>query len=375
MRTSSNRSGKWLIAAPILTAVLFADSVALPEDLAPALAKHMASAAEKDNFSGSIVVTKNGQALLCEGYGFANREHEIRNTPQTKFRIGSVTKQFTAMAVMILQERGKLKVDDPVSKYLDDAPKAWDGITIHHLLSHTSGIPSYTGFPQMMSRTVRLQATVDEVIATFQDKPLEFSPGERFAYSNSGYHLLGKIIEKASGQDYETFLREAILQPLELKDTGYDQAATILPGRAAGYARTPKGLANAQYIDMSWPYAAGAIYSTVEDLARWDQALSAGKLVGPGSYQAMYTPVKQNYGYGWMIRDRSGRKEISHNGGIHGFSSSLVRYPDDKLCIVVLSNIIPAPTDRIAHELAAIVLGESAAEAKGAEKKSEPMCD
>ena len=344
------------------------------DDLAEALTKHMAAAAEKDGFSGSVLVTKDGQPLLSQGYGFANREYEIRNTPQTKFRIGSVTKQFTAMAVMILQERGKLKVDDPISKYLDDAPQAWDGITIHHLLCHTSGIPSYTGFPQMMSRTVRLPATVDEVIATFKDKTLEFQPGEQFAYSNSGYHVLGKIIEKASGQDYETFLREAILQPLELNDTGYDHAATLLPRRASGYSRTPKGLTNAPYIDMSWPYAAGAIYSTVEDLARWDQALSSGKLVGPESYQAMYTPVKQNYGYGWTIRQRDGHQEISHNGGIHGFSSSLVRYPADKVCVVVLSNVIPAPTDRLAHELAGIVLGERALAAKE-EKKPEPKCD
>src|SRR5262249_14390446 len=155
-----------------------------------------------------------------EAYGKANFELDVPNTVDTKFRLGSITKQFTAMALMILAEGGKLGIDDPVSKHLENAPPAWDKITIRHLLTHTSGIPSYTGFPQMMSRTVRLPASVDEIIATFRDKSLEFEPGEKFTYSNSGYIVLGKIIERASGQDYASFVRQNIFQPLEMNDTG-----------------------------------------------------------------------------------------------------------------------------------------------------------
>jgi CubicO group peptidase (beta-lactamase class C family) len=209
----------------------------------------------------------------------------------------------------------------------------------------------------MMSRTVRQVATIDEVIATFQDKELEFQPGERFTYSNSAYILLGKIIERASGQDYEAFLREAIFRPLEMNDSGYDHNGTILPRRAAGSVKLPRRLENAPYIDMTWPYSAGALYSTVEDLVRWDKSLAEGKLLTAESYGAMFTSGKSDYGFGWFIRDRNGKKEYSHGGGIHGFSTAIVRYPDDKVCVVVLSNVIPAPTDRIARDLSAIALG------------------
>ena len=313
--------------------------------------------AAREGFSGSVIVVKDDQPLLSAGYGLANREFEIPNTPQTKFRLGSITKQFTAVAVLILQERGKLSVGDPIGKHLEDSPKAWEPVTIRHLLNHTSGIPSYTGFPQMMSRTVRQAAFVDDVIATFKDKELEFAPGEKFTYSNSAYILLGKIIERASRQDYETFLRENIWQPLEMKDTGYDHNRTILPRRATGYVQTLRGLENSPYIDMSWPYAAGALYSTVEDLARWDRALAAGKLLSAESYAAMFTPGKSSYGYGWFIRDHSGHQEIGHGGGIHGFSTSILRYPKDRVCVVVLSNVIPARIEPLAHDLADIVLG------------------
>jgi CubicO group peptidase (beta-lactamase class C family) len=338
----------------------FADSTAAAEDVVASLKERMEAAVRDGEFSGAVIVTKDHEPLLSAGYGFANRELEVPNTPQTKFRLGSITKQFTAMAVMILQENGKLSVEDPIGKHLENTPAAWEPITIRQLLNHTSGIPSYTGFPQMMSRTVRQVATVDEVIATFRDKELEFRPGEKFTYSNSAYILLGKIIERASGQDYETFLREAVFQPLEMNDTGYDHNQTILPQRAAGYMKSPKGYENAPYIDMTWPYSAGALYSTTLDLARWNTALDEGKLLTAESYRTMLTPGKGDYGFGWFIRDRDGRKEFGHGGGIHGFSTSIVRYPDDKVCVVVLSNVIPSRAERIASELARIALGSGA---------------
>src|SRR6266850_4937923 len=187
--------------------LLLLSRAGLTEDVEAKLNEHMATLAKNDGFSGTVLVMKEGKPLLAAAYGKANYELDVPNTVETKFRLGSITKQFTAMAVMILAERGKLNIEDPIGKHLESTPQAWDNITIRHLLTHTSGIPSYTGFPQMMSRTVRLPATVDEIIATFKDKALEFEPGEKFTYSNSGYIVLGKIIERASGQDYETFVR------------------------------------------------------------------------------------------------------------------------------------------------------------------------
>jgi D-alanyl-D-alanine carboxypeptidase len=338
--------------------VVILPGATLADDVAEKLKAHMASVAENGAFSGAVLVAKDGKPLLREAYGKANYELDVPNTVETKFRIGSVTKQFTAMAIMILAEQGKLEVDDPISKHLENSPAAWEKITVRHLLNHTSGIPSYTSFPQMMTRTVRLPATVDEVIASFKGNPLEFEPGERFAYSNSAYIVLGKIIERASGHDYETFLKRNIFEPLEMNDTGYDHNAAILPKRAAGYSRTLLLLANAPYIDMSWPYAAGALYSTVDDLAKWDQALLAGKLIGPKSYELMLTPGKATYGFGWFIRDVDGHKEISHGGGIHGFQSSIIRYPEEKLVVIVLCNVVPTQIEKISRELAKMTLSE-----------------
>jgi CubicO group peptidase (beta-lactamase class C family) len=287
----------------------------------------------------------------------ANREHQVANTPQTKFRLGSITKQFTAMAVLILQEQGKLRVEDPVSKHLAEAPQSWEAVTIHHLLSHTAGLPNFTSSPEY-SKKWMLPSPPAETIQRFIDKPLEFTPGDEFRYSNSGYIVLGAIIEKAAGQSYAEFVRKAIFQPLEMNDSGYDTHDEVLPRRAAGYQRGGERLVNAPYLDMTQPHAAGALYSTVEDLNRWDQALAAGKLISQDSHDKMFAPVKGNYAYGWQVSERGGRKQHAHGGGINGFSTYILRVPDEKLCVVVLSNIVPSPPGRMANDLAAIVLGE-----------------
>ena len=203
--------------------------------------------------------------------------------------------------------------------------------------------------------------TVTSMIARFKDKPLEFTPGEKYAYSNSGYFLLGAIVEKASGETYEVFLQKNIFDPLKLANTGYDHHATILKYRATGYSRGPGGApVNSAFIDMSQPYAAGSLYSTVEDLFAWNEALFSGKLLSPQSFSQMITPVKNNYGYGIGSRTMFNRKAISHGGGINGFNTTLVRLPDEKLTVTVLRNVDfgePSP-DRIAQGMVAIVLGE-----------------
>jgi CubicO group peptidase (beta-lactamase class C family) len=346
-----------LLRAIALITALGLAATAKAGDLARRFDEYMKACVDKDHFSGSVLVSKGGETLFARGYGFANAELQVPNTTRTKFRLGSITKQFTAMAILILQERGKLKVEDPIGKHIDDAPKAWEGVTIHHLLTHTGGVHSYTD--DLVYRTkMMMPETVKSMIARFRDKPLDFRPGERFHYSNSGYFLLGAIIEKVSGKSYEAFLKEAIFDPLGMKDTGYDHHATLLPGRAAGYNLGTHGPVNSEYLDMSQPYAAGSLYSTVEDLARWDRALNDGKLISKESYTKMYTSVKNNYAYGWLVTTAKGRKEIQHGGGINGFVTQILRYPEERVCVVVLCNVLPMNPGRVAQDLAKIAFGE-----------------
>jgi CubicO group peptidase (beta-lactamase class C family) len=329
-----------------------------PEQLASKVEEYMAARVIRDHFSGSILIARDGKVLYCQGYGMANLEHGAPNIPQTKFRLGSITKQFTAMAVLILQERGKLNVHDKVKKHFPEAPKAWDEITIEHLLTHTSGIPNYTESLEFL-RTLPVRVSLKELIAKFKDRPLDFKPGAKFKYSNSGYIMLGQIIETASGKNYPSFMKEAIFTPLDMRDTGYDNATAIIKHRASGYTRRLGiVLTNCDYIDMSIPHAAGALYSTVLDLLKWDQALYSEKLVPRKSLEAMFTPHKDNYGYGWIIDKKFGSARYSHGGGIMGFVTTIERYPDEKLLVVALSNLENAPVWSIGSDLAAMAKGE-----------------
>jgi CubicO group peptidase (beta-lactamase class C family) len=332
----------------------------LPAPSAPEIARkveeYMNAAMRINRFSGSVLLARDGQPIVSRGYGLANIENDVSNTPQTVFRLGSVTKQFTAMAILLLQERGKLSVNDPICKYLADCPQTWQPITIKNLLTHTAGIPNYTDFPDF-TKTAAAETTTAELITRFRDKPLQFALGEKFAYSNSGYYLLGAIIERVSGKSYPDFLQENIFAPLGMKHTGYDNPVRIIKNRAAGYARTNDGFINAAPISMSTAYAAGALYSTVEDLLLWDQSLYTEKLVSRKSLDEAFTPFKSNYGYGWSIGKRYDRQVIAHGGGIFGFSSYIARYPADHVTVIVLSNVEGAPSGEIANSLAAIVFG------------------
>jgi CubicO group peptidase (beta-lactamase class C family) len=307
-------------------------------------------------FSGSVLVAKGGKILASKGYGMANYELDVPNGPQTKFRLGSDTKQFTAMAIMQLQEQGKLKAEDPIKKFLPDFPNG-ETITIHHLLTHTSGIPSFTEFPDYVS-TMALPSPVEKTVERFKNKPLEFAPGEKYNYSNSGYILLGYLIEKISGKSYEAFLKENIFDPLQMKDSGYDHSTDVLKNRAAGYELSGGEIYNASYIDMTIPHAGGALYSTVEDLYKWDRALYTEKLVKKSALEKIFTPFKNNYAYGWLIGAFKGHKSISHDGGINGFTTNIARYVNDDACVVVLNNFGTAFTGKISQDLAAILFGE-----------------
>src|SRR5580704_14047117 len=225
-------------------------------------------------FMGSVLVARGDQVLFSKGYGSANLEWQIPDTPSTKFRLGSITKQFTAASILLLEERGKLKVEDPVKKYMADAPAAWDKITIFNLLTHTSGIPNFTSFPDYAT-TEALPSPAEKTVARFRDKPLDFEPGSKFSYSNSGFVLLGYLIEKISGESYEKFLQENIFMPLGMKDSGYDSNSDVIVRRASGYAPGGRGgpLVNAGFVNMTIPGGAGGLYSTTEDLLKWEQGL------------------------------------------------------------------------------------------------------
>ena len=222
---------------------------------------------EYGQFNGSALVAENGKVIFKKGFGSANMEWNILNQPDTKFRLGSISKQFTALLIVKLAEEGKIKLDVPITTYLPDYPKEnGSKITIHHLLTHTSGIPNYTNAPNFLKDKARDPYTPEAFAKTFSSLPLDFAPGEKFNYSNSGYFLLGCIIEKITGKTYEQNLQETIFTPLKMVNTGYDHSEVVLKNRAAGYEKEGKKIVNASYIDMSMPYAAGSLYSTVEEL-------------------------------------------------------------------------------------------------------------
>lgn len=306
---------------------------------------------------GSVLVAENGTTILDKGYGSADLEWDIPNSPTTKFRIGSMTKQFTAAAILLLEERGKLKTDDLVKKYMPDAPAAWDKITIYHLLTHTSGIPSFTEFADYRSLEAK-PTTPAELVARFRDKPLKFQPGEKWEYSNSGYVLLGYLLEKISGETYQDFLQKNFFTPLGMNDTGYDSNTAIIPHHASGYSPGAHGIQNAGYIDMTIPFSAGALYSTTLDLQRWEEALFAGKVLSSASLTKMTTPYKNDYACGLAAHSEHGHKVIEHGGGIEGFNTEMAYYPDDKLTVIVLGNLNGAAPGTIANQLAASIHGE-----------------
>jgi CubicO group peptidase (beta-lactamase class C family) len=311
-------------------------------------------------------VAENGKVLLRMGYGYANFEWDIHCTPDTKFRLGSITKQFTSMLIMQQVEKGAIALDDSLTKYLPTYPKATgDRVTVRHLLNHTSGIPSYTEIININSD--RKAYPLDSLIALFSRRPLEFDPGTRFKYNNSGYVLLGAILEKVTGRSYEQLLKERILDPLGMEDTGYDHAGPILKKRAAAYERAGD-VRNAEFLDMSVPYSAGAMYSTVEDLFVWDRALYTDKLLSEKSKGEYFKPGLSNYAFGWGIGSfRLGRttdtvRTISHGGGINGFNTLIVRVPEQQHLIVLLNNTGAAPLNEIATAILGILYGKPYAE-------------
>jgi CubicO group peptidase (beta-lactamase class C family) len=259
------------------------------------------------------------------------------------------------MAILLLEQQGKLKVDDPVCKYLTTCPDAWKQLTLHHLLTHTSGLVNFTSLPDY-NELKKKRTKAEDTALVVKDRPLEFDPGTKFKYSNTGYILLGAVIEKASGLPYAEFMQRNIFDPLDLKDTGLEDPRNLVSKRANGYVCAPK-CGHADFIDMSVPHAAGSMYSTVLDLVKWDAAIRAGKLLTPENHKRWTTPFKDGYAYGWAVKQTEGMLEVSHGGGIDGFSTMIVRFPEKGIVAVAFSNHLPGDTGKVANDLARLEAG------------------
>ena len=308
-------------------------------------------------FMGAVLVVDGERTLLDKGYGMADLEWGIANAPEVKFRLGSLTKQFTAALVLLLQQDGKLRIEDPVSKYLADAPSSWDKITVKELLGHTSGIVNFTSLPEFRAWSM-LPRTPDQEVDFFRDKPLEFEPGTKFAYSNSNYEVLGLVIERVSEKKYGALLRERILDPLGMKDTGLDTDELVLPKRAQGYRPGRGGLVLARSESMAVPWAAGSIYSTTGDLLRWERGLFGGKVLNDASLKAMTTAGMGGYGLGVMVAQVGDAKVVQHGGAIEGFNTFLSYVPERKIAVAVLSNVSGPAADKMAGQLLNVAMGK-----------------
>jgi CubicO group peptidase (beta-lactamase class C family) len=342
-------------------------SAADTPDNATKIDKLISQYADCCSFTGAVLVSEHDKVIFKKGYGLANREWNIPNTPEVKFRLASITKQFTSMLIMQQVAKGTIKLDGHLTGYLpyyrqDTGSK----VTIAQLLSHTSGIPDYTDAPKP---DLRIHYSVDDFVKKFCSGDLQFEPGTKYRYDNHGYFLLGAILEHVTGKTYEELLKENIFVPLGMKDSGYEHPADILAKRASGYEQDLAGVVNAAPLleTGGQPYAAGALYSTVEDLYKWDQALYTDNLVPNDLKQKLFTPNLQYYGYGWAIRSipadepGAGRTMIQHLGGINGFNTFEQRLVEDHDLIVVFNNTPGADLREMAKGIRAILYGSEAA--------------
>ncbi|WP_282940885.1 serine hydrolase domain-containing protein [Paenibacillus sp. RC67] len=322
-----------------------------------ALEDYLVEYERKWTLSGTVLIAHEGNIIFQKAYGYANIEHQVLNTIETKFRIWSLSKSFTALAIMMLYERNLLKLEDDIGAYLPEF--ANKGIAIIHLLNHTAGLVNYTSLPGYHFRLNKLELTHQDVIKQLMDKPLQFKPGASFSYTNSAYYLLGMIIEITTGLSFEEFLIRNILQPLGMDNTGIFHQRKVIPHMSSGYHSSWEQFIQCEYLNMSGMFGAGAMYSTVEDLFKWDQALYTEKLVSQAALDQVFKPTF-NYGFGWFIDERYNRKRIHHSGAYRGHRSDMQRYPNEKVTIIMLTNYDFVPILKLTDRLASLVFGEKA---------------
>lgn len=311
----------------------------------------------------AALVAKDGQIIYKKAFGMADLELNVPMQPDMVFRIGSITKQFTAVAILQLMEQGKLSLQDDITKYIPDFPTHGYNITIEHLLTHTSGIKSYTNVPEFQ-KYVRQDMKPEEAINTFRNLPMEFAPGTKWNYNNSGYFLLGYIIEKVSGKTYQEYIDENFFKPLGMTGSCYGNDSRIIKNRASGYQPGKDGVQNADFLSMLLPYSAGAIQSTVEDLFKWNQAVHSYKLVSKETLDRAFTEYKlasgkgTGYGYGWFLSQLQGSKTIEHGGGINGFLTNAIYFPEEDIFVALFSNSTAIGPDFTSQKMAALALGK-----------------
>ncbi|MDQ1347960.1 MAG: hypothetical protein QG573_1334 [Acidobacteriota bacterium] len=355
------------LLAALSPALLSAAVDRVQVDAALSAVEGLLTAAYPADAPGAAVLVKwQGEVVLRKGYGLAQMDLAIPVAPEQVFEIGSVTKQFTAALLLRLAEQGKLALSDPITKFFPQMAFGVATITLEQLLAHTAGVPNYTDMPEWIPRW-REDMSLETLFALFADKPLDFPPGTLWSYSNSGYILLGAVIEKVTGKSYEEVVESELFVPLGMQDSRYGHQEEIVRGRVAGYVKGPEGWANAPYLSLTQPYAAGSLMSTVDDLARWSDALEAGRVISPASRDRMFTSavlrggdqdgVTTRYGLGNAMTDVAGRPAHEHGGGIHGFTCDLLRVPGEDLLVVILSNNPMQDVHELAHRLAEAVLG------------------
>ena len=311
----------------------------------------------------TALIAKNGKVIYRKAFGKANLELNVPMKPENVFELGSITKQFTAVAILMLQEQGKLSLQDDITKYISDYPVHGKKITVHQLLNHTSGIKSYTSIPSFM-KMARTDMSPTELINSFKNEPMDFDPGEKWSYNNSGYIILGYIIEKVSGKTYADFIEENIFKKVGMSHSLYGSMSKIIPGRANGYQPAKNGYVNADYLSLSLPYAAGSLMSTVDDMFLWSQAIHTNKLITNESKQKAFANTTLNdgkptyYGYGWMPNDINGSSSIEHGGGIFGYTTMGIYVPSDNVYVIILTNSNDNSPDEVATKITALALGK-----------------
>lgn len=324
----------------------------------------MAATFPDDGPGATVLIAKKGEIIYQKAFGKADLELDVTMRPDHIFRIGSITKQFTACAILKLAEDGKLALDDEITKFLPDYPTQGHKITIKHLLHHTSGIKSYTGMEKWTPEIHRKDFTPQEMVDFFKDEPMDFAPGEKMKYNNSGYFLLGYIIEKASGLDYGNYIETTFFEPLGMNSSSYDRTEEIIPNRASGYGASENSYANAPYLSMTQPYGAGSLLSTVSDLNTWYQAVVSGKVITPEHFKKATTPAtlnsgeKTDYGFGWGLGETEGSPRFGHGGGIFGFLTASEYFTEEEVFVTVFSNCNCNDPGGVALQLGKMAIGK-----------------
>lgn len=352
-----------------------AETEATGNGLVDGIDRHVQRVMQKRHIPGvSVAVVQDGKVILAKGYGLANVELNVPATENTVYQLASITKTFTATAILLLVQDGKVALDDKITERLSDLPAAWDKVTVRHLLSHTSGIKSYTSVKDF-HKNPRKDYTHREILDLVVKEPLEFAPGEKWNYSNTGYFLLGMLIEKVADKPYGEFMAERIFKPLDMTQTRVNELQAIIPNRAQGYHWDGKTLRNGDYVSPTQPFAAGMLVSNVNDLLKWDAALRNHALLDSEQLERMWTPARLNqgsetgYGFGWEVAQVNGHRMLAHGGGIPGFSTRLSRFVDDKLTVIVLTNADGGHAGTLARDIAGQLMPALAV------KPEEPIAD